>query len=121
MDWRNAPTGTIRRDELLNALLALWKTQYSLLNNSISDNFVEAYHSGFQQGLEAVAQMAGIAEEFETGKATQQAKIRARIELIESQVNLLHNRDSYPQPQLEGSSIKGKIGNTRSSNSDPNF
>lgn len=93
MDWQNAPIGTIRRDELLNALLAIWKTRHSLNTRRHSSEFYEPYELGFEEGLDAIAQMAGLIEEFEAGKAFHRAKIKAkletRIEIIDSPATLL--------------------------------
>lgn len=93
MNWQTIPTGTIRYDELLNALLAIWKTQYNAPNRN-PDAFSQGYEAGFEEGLDAVAQIAGIAEEFEAAKTNHRAKIKAklqqvRIEVIEGSAGLL--------------------------------
>ena len=89
MDWRNVPIGVIRHDELLNALLAIWKIQYNNATRDASE-FSKGYLTGFEEGLDAIAQIAGLLEGFETGKATHCNKIRAKldskIELIDGQV-----------------------------------
>jgi hypothetical protein len=93
MDWHNAPIGTIRKDELLNTLLAIWKTQYSSTNQYDSTRLSEAYTSGFEEGLDAIAQAAGLTEAFESGKACHRSKIRAKldakVEIIEGQTTLV--------------------------------
>lgn len=93
MDWLNVPIGMIRYDELLNALLAIWKTRQNTVGRQASDSFVEAYETGFEEGLDAIAQIAGLVEEFEAGKAMHRAKIKAKlrpnVEFIDSQAVLL--------------------------------
>ena len=95
MDWRNVPLGMIRHDELLNALLAIWKIQY---NNTIRDTteFSRGYLTGFEEGLDAIAQVAGLMEGFESGKSAHCTKIRAKlaskVELIDGQVAVV---DAY--------------------------
>lgn len=93
MDWRNVPVGMIRNDELLNALLAIWKLQY---NNTIRDSseFSQGYLTGFEEGLNAIAQVAGLIEGFETGKSIHSAKIKAKlaskVEFIEGQAAVVN-------------------------------
>ena len=92
MDWRNVPIGMIRHDELLNALLAVWKLQY---NNATRDSseFSQGYLMGFEEGLNAIAQVAGLIEGFETGKSVHctkiKAKLNSKIELIDGQVAVI--------------------------------
>lgn len=90
MDWRNAPIGMIRHDELLNALMALWKTQQSMALRSNFDEYSHGFQAGFEEGLDAIAQIVGITELFDTGKSSYQAKLRNQldpaIKVIESQV-----------------------------------
>lgn len=95
MDWKNIPSGTMRNDDLLNALLAVWKLQY---NNAVRDSseFSKGYLMGFEEGLDAIAQIAGLIEGFETGKSGHHAKIRAKfdspVELFDGHVALI---DAY--------------------------
>jgi len=95
MDWLNAPIGMIRHDELLNALLAIWKTQHGLASKNDMSEFSEGYQVGFEEGLDAIAQIAGITEAFEAGKAIHRAKIMARlnsrVEVIDTQATLVDN------------------------------
>jgi hypothetical protein len=92
MIWQTTPIGVIRHDELLNTLLAIWKVRHSS-NIQIQNDFSEAYETGFEEGLDAIAQAVGIAEEFDIGKAHHRAKIKskldAKIEVIDSQVPLI--------------------------------
>lgn len=95
MDWLNVPIGMIRHDELLNALLAIWKTQQGMASqrNGFSE-FSQGYQTGFEEGLDAIAQIAGLTEPFETGKANHRARINARlekVEVIDSQAILIEN------------------------------
>lgn len=93
MDWRNPPIGMIRHDELLNALLALWKTQQSMALRNDFDEYSQGFQAGFEEGLDAVAQIAGLTDTFETSKTLYRAKIKvslnSRIEIIKNQVSLL--------------------------------
>ncbi|NJN93608.1 MAG: hypothetical protein HC875_05690 [Anaerolineales bacterium] len=93
MDWLNAPIGMIRHDELLNALLALWKTQQSLVSRNETNAFSQGYRAGFEEGLDGIAQIAGLTELFEEGKTAYQLKIKTRlhpkIEVIDSQITYL--------------------------------
>jgi hypothetical protein len=94
MDWQGVPIGMIRHDELLNALLAIWKTQYSIIaNRRDHSEFSEGYQLGFEEGLDAVAQIAGLTELFEAGKASHRAKTREklnlRVDFIESPTRFL--------------------------------
>ena len=93
MDLRNTAIGMIRHDELLNALLAIWKTQNSIVNTHNS-RFSQAYKLGFEEGLDAIAQAAGVAEAFEAGKAVHLAKIKAKLdselEIIDGQTNFIN-------------------------------
>lgn len=79
MDWQDVPMGMISHDELLNALLAIWKAHYSSINRN-GDNFSQEYEAGFEEGLDAVAQVAGITEGFEAGKATHRARVKAKLQ-----------------------------------------
>ena len=92
MDWRNVPIGMIRNDELLNALLAIWKLQYNNVSRDSSE-FSEGYLTGFEEGLNAIAQVAGLIEGFETGKTVHSAKIKAKlnakVELIDGHAALV--------------------------------
>jgi len=91
MDWLNAPIGMIRHDELLNALLALWKTQQRLASRNETDEFLKGYQAGFEEGLDVIAQVAGLTEAFEAGKASHRAKVKLndKIEVIDGQVTFL--------------------------------
>ncbi|NIT61143.1 MAG: hypothetical protein GWN00_34545 [Aliifodinibius sp.] len=79
MDWQNDPPGMIRHDELLNALLALWKTQQNIVDQYHQDEFFQMYTLGFEASLDAIAQIAGLTDLFEAGKSTYQAKLKAKI------------------------------------------
>lgn len=79
MDWRNPPTGAIRRENLLNALLAIWKTRQGTPKRYDLDDFSKGYEVGFEEGLDAIAQIAGLTEDFEAGKAAHQAKIKMKL------------------------------------------
>lgn len=94
MDWGNSPIGTMRHDELLNALLAIWQTQYNIIaSRRDPSEFAEGYETGFEEGLDAIAQVAGLTEYFETGKALCRArmkeKLSVRIEFIDGRPALL--------------------------------
>lgn len=93
MDWLSAPIGMIRRDELLNALLAIWKTQYSLTQQNMFNEISPGYQIGFEEGLDSIAQIAGLTEFFEAGKVAHRAKIKAKLnlalEVIDSRATLL--------------------------------
>lgn len=95
MDWRNVPVGMIRNDELLNALLAIWKLQYNNASRDSSE-FSQGYLTGFEEGLNAIAQVAGLIEGFESGKSVHCSKIRAKLtskmEFIEGQAAVV---DAY--------------------------
>lgn len=95
MDWRNVPIGMIRHDELLNALLAIWKLQYSNATRDSSE-FSQGYLTGFEEGLNAIAQVAGLMEGFESGKSVHCTKIRekldSRVEFIDGQAAVV---DAY--------------------------
>lgn len=80
MDWRNAPIGMIRHDELLNALLALWKTQQSIALHSNFDEFSHGFQAGFEEGLDAIAQIAGLTELFDTSKSRYRAKYQNQLD-----------------------------------------
>lgn len=79
MNWQNVPIGIMRRDELLNALLAIWKTQYNITARDSSE-FSKGYLTGFEEGLDAIAQIAGLLEGFETGKAIHCTKTRENLD-----------------------------------------
>lgn len=93
MDWLNAPIGMIRHDELLNALLALWKTQQSLVSRNETNAFSQGYRAGFEEGLDGIAQIAGLTEMFEAGKANHNAKVKIKlndkVEVIDGQITFL--------------------------------
>jgi|GEM_PF-1832076 len=84
MGWRDVPIGMMQNDEILNALLAIWKTQhYNSLRNGGPPG--DEYDAGFEAGLDAVAQAAGLSESFDDEKARyrlktrQQRKLQARV------------------------------------------
>lgn len=81
MELKDMPIGIMRNDELLNALLAVWKTQYSITRRIHTSEFAQGYQIGFEEGLDAVAQAAGLAEIFEAGKATYQVKVQAKLKI----------------------------------------
>ncbi|MCL4298144.1 MAG: hypothetical protein KJ077_20565 [Anaerolineae bacterium] len=89
MDKFSAPVGMILYDELLNMLLAIWKAQQGLVSKNESNEFSQGYQIGFEEGLDTIAQVAGLNEIFEVGKAAHRAKIRARlnakVEIIDSE------------------------------------
>ena len=98
MDWQNIPPGMMQNDELLNALLAVWKLQY---NNVLRDSseFSRGYLTGFEEGLDAIAQVAGLIEGFESGKSSHYAKIKAKldskVEFIEGHVAVVDTVNAY--------------------------
>lgn len=89
MNRLDAPIGMIRYDELLNVLLAIWKAQQGPVNKSELNKFSQGYEIGFEEGLNAIAQVAGLSEIFEVSKANHRAKIKSRlnseVEIIDSQ------------------------------------
>jgi hypothetical protein len=101
MDWQDVPMGMISHDELLNALLAIWKTHYNSVNRN-SDTFSQEYEAGFEEGLDAVAQVAGITEGFEAGKANHRARVKAKLQ---EKVEIV---DVLPRVLLD-TKIKAKI------------
>lgn len=95
MDWRDAPAGMMRYEELLNALLATWKTQFNISSRHNS-NADRIYEIGFEEGLDAVAQAAGLDDHFEAGKARYRARLRERtagpVKLVEPRASLIDSR-----------------------------
>ena len=93
MSWQNSLTGTIPRNDLLNALLAIWKVRQGIGKKNDLDEFSQGYETGFEEGLDAVAQVAGIIEEFEAGKDICRAKIKMKLasmsNLIDGHATLL--------------------------------
>ena len=93
MDWQEMPLGMIRQDKLLNALLAIWKTRYSLSNGPHQTEPLRMYELGFTEALDAMAQFSGISEHFEAGKAAHQHQVilkqRSQSQLLENQEQLL--------------------------------
>ena len=81
MKWQDTPIGVIRYDELLNALLAIWKTRYSaaMTNQQNQGELSKMHELGFEEGLDAIAQIAGLEDLFEAGKATRRAKIEQKL------------------------------------------
>ena len=81
MKWQDTPIGVIRYDELLNALLAIWKTRYSaaMTNQQNQGELSKMHELGFEEGLDAIAQIAGLEDLFEVGKATRRAKIEQKL------------------------------------------
>lgn len=92
MNGRNVPPGMMRNDELLNALLAIWQLQY---NNATRDSteFSRGYLTGFEEGLNAIAQIAGLIEGFESEKSFYYTKIKAsldsKVEYIDGQAAVI--------------------------------
>ena len=82
MDWRTAPIGMVRYDELLNALLAIWRTQYRNVTRYTGES-VASYMAGFEDGLDAIAQNTGLIEEFESGKATIKTQWNSQATVID--------------------------------------
>ncbi len=80
MGWRDVPIGMMQNDEILNALLAIWKTQHS---NTIRNTGLpmDEYDVGFEAGLDAVAQVAGLAEVFDNEKTRHRLKTRRQRDL----------------------------------------
>jgi hypothetical protein len=78
MSWPNTVIGIIRHDELLNALLAIWKTRYNAATRNDLNEVSEIYEIGFEEGLDAIAQIAGLSEEFDSGKALHRSKIKRK-------------------------------------------
>lgn len=89
MDWPDAPIGMMRRDELLNVLLAVWKTQYSITRRIDASEFAQGYQAGFEEGLDALAQAAGLTDEFEAGQAAHRAKVQVKPAIEISRNSLL--------------------------------
>src|SRR5690606_31563254 len=89
MNRLRVPIGMIPYDKLLNILLALWKTQFNTAHNSGngSDAYTAGYSAGFEEALDALAQVADLTEVFDAGKALHRAKNRRRqdpnIEIID--------------------------------------
>lgn len=78
MNRPNTMIGIIRHDELLNALLAIWKTRYNTsARNDLNEKY-EIYEIGFEEGLDAIAQIAGLSEEFDLGKSLHRTKIKKK-------------------------------------------
>lgn len=79
MDSQNSLVGIIRYDELLNILLAIWKTRFNAASRNILDESSLTYEIGFEEGLDAIAQVAGLTEKFEASKAFHRAKVKADL------------------------------------------
>ena len=79
MDWRDVPAGMMRYEELLNALLAIWKTQFNI-NSRHHGNADRIYEIGFEEGLDAVAQAAGLDDHFAAAKARFRNRLREKTE-----------------------------------------
>ena len=75
MGWRDVPVGLMQNDEILNALLAIWKTQHYNSMRSAGPP-VDDYDAGFEAGLDAIAQAAGLADIFENEKTRYRLKTR---------------------------------------------
>jgi hypothetical protein len=92
MALQNSPIGMIRHDELLNALLAIWKTHKSIVNRHSSE-FSRGYQLGFEEGLDAIAQAAGLIDAFESSKASHLAKYKtgskSKIEVIDGKTTFV--------------------------------
>ena len=78
MDWQNITFGSIERDGLLNALLAIWQTRQNMKHRNCLDELSEAHERGFEEGLDVIAQIVGLSEAFEAGKSAHQAKTREK-------------------------------------------
>ena len=74
MNWRDTPIGIIQNDELLNALTALWKARYDMAMRFPNSEAAAIYDQGFVDGLNTVAQVAGIDEFFEDRKQAHMMK-----------------------------------------------
>lgn len=79
MQRREMPLGMLRRDDILNALLAIWKSRRTVALRDPSQ-FNQDYEIGFEEGLEAIAQFTGLAEEFEVGKAGNTTRTKSRLD-----------------------------------------
>ena len=90
MNWQDEPLGLIQYDDLLNALLAMWKTRYSLANNIHRSQLSEMYELGFEEALDAVAQLAGLTSWFEAGKAEYIGKVKRRQQGDAEVINPMH-------------------------------
>ena len=80
MGWRDVPIGLMQNREILNALLAIWKTQH---HNTIRNAGppVDEYEAGFEAGLNAIAQAAGLADVFDNEKTRYRLKTRRQPNL----------------------------------------
>lgn len=94
MDWRDIPVGIIQNDELLNALMAIWKTRYDLMNKFPQNEVATIYSQGFEEGLDAIAQVAGIETFFEARKEAYKTKLEhkqiTKAKLISASIH--HNQ-----------------------------
>lgn len=92
MNWQNRPIGMTRHDELLNALVALWKTRCSI-SLQTSDAAALLFEQGFEEGLNAVAQIVGLSSDFEAVKAEHYAQRRTHsvMTVIQELPQLLDN------------------------------
>ena len=77
MTYQEIPIGMLQNDELFNALMGLWKARTSVPAESQG---AELYNLGFDAGLDAVAQVAGLSELFNEAKARHQRRLAARLE-----------------------------------------
>ena len=92
MEWQTVPMGMMRHDELLNALLAIWKIQHNMACRNGQNHFSGEYLTGFEEALEAVAQATGLSDAFEEGRISHQAGNRAKfenLEVVDSQATVL--------------------------------
>jgi len=82
MNRLKVPLGMIPYDKLLNILLALWKTQFNTSNSSGNqpDAYAAGYSAGFEEALDAVAQVADLTEAFDVGKAIHRTKNRVKFD-----------------------------------------
>ena len=76
MTWHNSPTGMIRREYLLNTLVAIWRTWYGTTRRQVVDDFSKGYEAGFEESLDAIAQAAGLVDEFDAEKSIYLTKLK---------------------------------------------
>lgn len=90
MTWYNSPTGMIRREYLLNTLVAIWRTWYGTTRRQVADDFSKGYEAGFEDSLDAIAQATGLVDEFEAEKSVYLTKLKK----IKSISNVRTNADT---------------------------
>ena len=79
MNWQDIPIGMMQNDELFNALLALWKTRNTIAGTHNRNELTEMYELGFEEGLDAVAQLAGLSELFDKAKHEHRLRLERQL------------------------------------------